>query len=350
MVLNEGSTVEECLEEIDVSKFEAAYNFVKIENLASRIGSRAGIDVVGVVTSVSPVGTINRKSDNMPLERRDITLVDKSLKTVTLTLWNALASAEGARLEAMDSPVVVVRSVRVTDYNGVSLSTVGRSSVYISPEGVPEAQELAAWYESSGRGASTSHAGEGLASAGRGSTGGNSRDSRKTFADIKVDDADLPSPDAKPEYPHIRGAISYIKPDQTMYYMAAPDGSNKKVIEDNGQYWCEANQKKYDSFVRRYVASAKAIDSSGECWVNLFNEQAEMLLGATADQLAEMRERNDGSYERCLKKACWAPVLFTMQTKTQEYNGERRFRVNVQRANPIDYAAESKILLQKMAA
>ena len=45
-------------------------------------------------------------------------------KTVSLTLWNQLAVEQGEQLATMDAPVVALRGIRVTDYNGVSLSTV----------------------------------------------------------------------------------------------------------------------------------------------------------------------------------------------------------------------------------
>lgn len=36
---------------------------------------------------------------------------------------------------------------------------------------------------------------------------------------------------------------------------------------------------------------AKVLDSSGEAWVSAFNEQAETLLGVSADKLSEMRDQ-----------------------------------------------------------
>ena len=38
---------------------------------------QAGIDLLGVVTSVGPLGSVKRKSDNSELSRRDITLLDQ---------------------------------------------------------------------------------------------------------------------------------------------------------------------------------------------------------------------------------------------------------------------------------
>lgn len=47
---------------------------------------------------------------------------------------------------------------------GVSLSTLQRSQVLLNPN-VPESATLREWYESEGRGAATTHVGEGLESA-----------------------------------------------------------------------------------------------------------------------------------------------------------------------------------------
>lgn len=38
---------------------------------------QAGIDMMGVVTSVGQLGSVKRKSDNSELSRRDVTLLDQ---------------------------------------------------------------------------------------------------------------------------------------------------------------------------------------------------------------------------------------------------------------------------------
>ncbi len=40
-------------------------------------GMQAGIDMMGVVTSVGQLGSVKRKSDNSELSRRDVTLLDQ---------------------------------------------------------------------------------------------------------------------------------------------------------------------------------------------------------------------------------------------------------------------------------
>ena len=59
----------------------------------------------------------------------------------------------------------------------------------------------------------------------RGSGGGTQR---ATLQGMQKERDALPPPDAKPEYFASTGTVTFINPDQTMYYMAAPE-NNRKV-------------------------------------------------------------------------------------------------------------------------
>ena len=65
---------------------------------------QAGIDMMGVVTSVGQLGSVKRKSDNSELSRRDVTLLDqrwgsneeeketkeRGTKEMTMLFWRQL--------------------------------------------------------------------------------------------------------------------------------------------------------------------------------------------------------------------------------------------------------------------
>lgn len=123
---------------------------------------------------------------------------------------------------------------------------------------------------------------------------------------------------SQPVYFGIKAFISYIKPDQTMWYRACKT-CNKKVTEalDSG-YWCEGCQKKEDDcslrltikhfiyfepFIKtclwimnklqlyRYILVVKVSDASGEAYLSVFNEHAEKIIGLTADELNELKSQ-----------------------------------------------------------
>jgi len=71
------------------------------------------------------------------------------------------------------------------------------------------------------------------------------------------------------------GHVVHINSTQTMYYLACPE-NNRKVVEQDGKYFCEYNGQTYDSAELRYVFSAKIIDFTKSCYVNVFNEQVSL--------------------------------------------------------------------------
>lgn len=72
-------------------------------------------DVLGVVTEVKPLDTINVKSTQKTLSKRDITLADKSGSSVRLTIWGKQAET----FQAENNPVIAFKGVRVGDFGGV---------------------------------------------------------------------------------------------------------------------------------------------------------------------------------------------------------------------------------------
>ena len=62
----------------------------------------------------------------------------------------------------------------------------------------------------------------------RGSSGGGGSQERVTLKHLVKSPADLPSPDAKPEYHNAICTVANIDPQQSMYYQACPD-NNRKV-------------------------------------------------------------------------------------------------------------------------
>ncbi|CAN1795937.1 Replication protein A 70 kDa DNA-binding subunit B, partial [Linum perenne] len=306
MTLNENSEVEEVANEsamIPATKF----NFVPIDNLGPYVNSKDLVDVIGVVQSVSPTLSIRRKSDNEQIPKRDVTIVDESKKTVVVSLWNELATG------AEQSPVVAIKALRVGDFQAP--------------------------------------VGSGLSPSMK--NGGRSMYADRVPLSRIVNDQSLG--DDKPAFFNIRGYVSFIKPDQTMWYRACKT-CNKKVTDGmGGGYWCEGCQKNDSECSLRYILALKVTDASGEGWVSAFNDEAEKILGSSADELNQLRSQvwhpNDdtSSYNSKLKAATWNPHLFRVSVTQNEYNHEKRQRITVKAVSSIDFAAESKFLLEEIS-
>ncbi|KAF2282324.1 hypothetical protein GH714_043853 [Hevea brasiliensis] len=304
---------------------ETKFNFVPIDQLGPYINSNELVDVIGVIQSVSPTMSIRRKSNNEIVPKRDITIADETKKTVVVSLWNDLATNVGQELLdlADNSPVVAIKSLKVGDFQGVSLSTLGRSIVQINPD-TPESNKLRCWYDSDGKETSMASVGSGLSP------------STKSGASAACIFS-------------IRAYISFIKPDQSMWYRACKT-CNKKVTEAVGDgYWCEGCQKNDTECSLRYILVVKVSDASGEGWVSVFNE-AEKIIGCSADELDKLKSEKEGSsYQLKLKEATWNPHLFRVSVAQNEYNNEKRQRITVRAVAPVDFAAESRYLLEEIS-
>ncbi|KAL1373199.1 replication protein A 70 kDa DNA-binding subunit B [Arachis hypogaea] len=347
MTLNENSEVEEAANEASFVP-ETKFSFVPIDQLGPYVNKSELVDVVGVVQNVSPTMSIRRKSNNESIPKRDITIADETKKTVVVSLWNDLATNIGQELLDMadKSPVVAIKSLRVGDFQGVSLSAISKSVIKIDPE-IPEAKKLRCWYDSEGKDAT-------MASVGSGSSPSSMNGSISVYSDrvsLSYITSNLSLGEDKPAFFSLRGYISFIKPDQAMWYRACKT-CNKKVTESIGAgYWCEGCQKNDEQCSLRYIMVVKVADESGEAYVSVFNEEAEKIVGCSADELdiLKSQEGEDNPFQLKLKQATWVPHLFRVSVSQNEYNNEKRQRITARTVVPVDFAAESRLLLEDIS-
>ncbi|TYJ42407.1 hypothetical protein E1A91_A03G087500v1 [Gossypium mustelinum] len=346
MTLNENSVVEEASNE-ETFIPETKFNFVPIDQLGPYVNGRELVDIIGVVQSVNPVSNIKRKIDNENIPKRDLIVADETKKTVVVSLWNELANNIGQELfdNADKSPIVAIKSLKVSDFQGVSLSTLGKSSVMINPD-ITEAKKLRSWYDSEGKGSSMASIGLGLSPSSK--TGARSMYTDRVSLTHITSNPSLG--DEKPAFFSIKAFVSLIRPEQAMWYRACKT-CNKKVTEAVGSgYWCEGCQKNDEECNLRYIMVSKISDTRGEAWVSAFNEQAEKIVGCSADELDKLKsEQGDiDGYQKKLKEATWVPHLFKVSVTQNEYNNEKRQRITVRAVAPINFAEESRFLLEEI--
>lgn len=423
----QGALFELAPDQGDAADMSSKLSYVSIDRLFSHVGKKAPVDVLGLALDVAALGSVKRKSDETELARRDVTLLDASGKTVTLTLWGKHAEEEGAALEQAKNgggsgevdgaagtpccpPVLSVSHCRVGDYNGedgiwccferrrekergkkrrrekeeqrkekkktdsfgekkkkkknsksqnllplfsgVSLSALGRSVVAVDPTDSPQADALRLWWEEEGKDCTPSAAGEAaLAATGKSLSSNGPRPRADLSSLLPIPGEPLPPPEAKPEYATVVATLAAVDPEQTMWYAAAPEERGRKVVERDGGWWCEFDQRLYPTMVRRYVLQSKVADSTGEAQLSFFDDAARVVLGGkTADELAEMKENRPKAFAAALAEAAFRPWVLRVAARTQEYNGERRRRLAVHSAVPLDYGAEARRTLAALGS
>jgi replication factor A1 len=140
------------------------FNFRKFDLLESA-EPQSTIDVIGVVKRCGDLVELLSKKTGGALFKRDLTLIDQSgievkkkfcstslapamddwLTTcvqVTLTMWGDKAKEDDSQWQG--NPVLGVKKCKVSDYNGVSLSSLASSQIVLNPP-VQETNELLQW-------------------------------------------------------------------------------------------------------------------------------------------------------------------------------------------------------------
>ncbi|TFK42451.1 replication factor-a protein [Crucibulum laeve] len=323
--------IEECHETTNVPMIK--YNFVQLSQLQD-LPKDSTCDVIGVVKDVSPMSEIVSKQTNRAIPKRELTLVDKSGYSVRLTLWGKQAE----QYNTEDSPIIAFKGVKVGDFGGRSLSMFSSSTMQINPE-IDECFALRGWYDSAGADQSfQAHSNSAMG----GSTMSFNRSEIRSLDDVKQ--SQLGTPD-KAEYFSTRATIMHIKADSISYPACPTANCNKKVVQDNSGGWrCEKCDQSFAAPEHRYIMSLAVADYSGQAWLQGFNDVGLAVFGMTANELIEIKERDESKYNVILHKANCNTYNFSCRAKQDTYNEQTRVRYGISRIYPLDYKEEALAL------
>jgi replication factor A1 len=147
----------------------------------------------------------------------------------------------------------------------------------------------------------------------------------------------------------VLATFTTVDPDGKLWYEADVD-SGRKVVPKDGGWWCEYDQTSKPAMTRRYIVAAKVADATGEASVTLFDDAAAALLGASADDLAALKDADPPAFAAALGAALWKPAVLRVAAKTQEYQGEARRRLVVHSVGGVEWGAEARRAAAELAA
>uniref|UniRef100_F6H4S1 Replication factor A C-terminal domain-containing protein n=1 Tax=Vitis vinifera TaxID=29760 RepID=F6H4S1_VITVI len=94
-------------------------------------------------------------------------------------------------------------------------------------------------------------------------------------------------------------------------------------------------------------ATTRMNDKYGRnCWIMLINFQ---LLQLNLSKLETSKEGEENLFQQKLKEAIWVPQLFRISVAQHEYMNEKRQRITARAVVPVDFAAESRLLLEEIS-
>ncbi|KAL9177359.1 hypothetical protein ABFS82_01G053300 [Erythranthe guttata] len=345
IMLDSTSTIQACFED-DTSIPQQQFHFRPISDIEG-LENNSVIDVIAIVTSISPSSSIMRKN-GMETQKRTLQLKDMSGRSVELTLWGNFCNAEGQTLQGMcDSgvfPVLAVKSGRVNEFNGKSVGTISTSQLFVEPD-FPEAQKLKAWFNTEGKSTPA-------ISLSRESNVVRA-DVRKTISQIK--DEKLGTSE-KPDWITVSATLTFVKVDNFCYtacpLMIGERQCSKKVTNNgDGKWRCERCDQVVDECDYRYILQMQIQDHTGLTWVTAFQESGEDIMGIPAKDLYYLKyeEQDDEKFNELMRSALFTKFVFKLKVKEETFSDEQRVKSTVVKAEKLNFQTETRFLLDSIA-
>jgi len=319
------------------------FEFVKLGDLSEKDKDRV-VDVIGVCKSAGEVATINSSKTGKELRKLDVTLVDKSMTEINLTLWGAQAE----NFDGSGNPVLAIKNVKVSDFNGCSISSLGSSTIQVNPD-MPEVFELKGWYEEEGSKASFNSLTQARARGGGDAGAGDV----KTFGEVKADR--LGTGSERGDYYSAMATIVMIRKERALYQACTnptADGKtcNKKVQDmHNGNFRCERCNIENEKFAWRLILSFNCCDSTDNNWAQAFQEEGEKILGMSAQELGDLQTDNPDEFNKVLQRASFQKFHMRFRCKTDTYNDQENVRHTMLSATKIDnWGEHNKRLIKEI--
>jgi len=312
------------------------FNFCPISYLANK--QEEFIDVIGIVTKITPLATFTSTRTGKEHTKRTVSLTDDSCHSVDVTLWGQEAETYTEEI-IQSSCIMAIKECRVSTFNGISLNCSFGSSIVLNPNH-QQTEKLKQWYETQGHESPIKNL-----------TQANRNMKRKTFGEIKSEGLGYGE---KADWVMTKGTITFVKADfeKPPWYDSCPlEDCKKKLIRDNssGLFNCSKCNKSYPSPVQRFILRIFASDETGGEWMVAFNEPAEAMLGCKATELNDLvQNNNESAFEKVFKCVNFKQFLFKLKLKAENYQDDCRVRYDIVDVQKLDFNRECELLLSNI--
>jgi len=321
-----------------------SFAFVDLRALQSR-DIPCVVDLCGVVQSVQDVVKITSKAGN-ELIKRDIVIADDTGYTLNVTLWGEEAQRKDSDFQG--NPVVAGKGIRISEFNERSGSTISGSVIQFNPEGVPEVARLASWWAQGGSKQQLT-----ALSQQRGPGAGVAANAK--MVDLSELRSQIESLGEKPEYFQIVARLQRIQfrareEKRVIYYVACAEpktnglSCNRKVMEDGTCPVCDKQGKTSVRLIPRCLFA----DPSDGLWFSTFDQAAQAVLGYTGEEVRDADKGGDKLEDMLQAKYNMAPFKLSLRARLEEYQGERRARVDCLDAKPISWSEHGHGMLKEV--
>ncbi|VAH14464.1 unnamed protein product [Triticum turgidum subsp. durum] len=336
LILDSSTSVEICCSDDSGIPWQQ-YNFQQISEIVN-MDNGSMIDLLGVVTSVSPSVMITRK-DGTETQKKTLQLKDMSGCSVEITLWGNVCNAEGQLLHSMcisgSNPILALKGGRICEFNGKSVDTISSSLLKINPD-LPDAEKLMQWYITEGKLAVCTSLSQEISSMGK-------MYFRKTVAQIK--DENMGRSD-QPDWVTVEATISHINTEKFSYPACTREVNgkrcNRKVTNNGDGMWhCPKCQQSSRNCEHRYLFQCKIQDHTGTTNATAFQEAGQEIIGLSAEELFMIKnvDLDDARFAEIIHGACYQRYLLKLKVKEETFSDEARVKVIIMKAERLDHTS-----------
>jgi replication factor A1 len=338
ITLNQDSLLEEVTDseaarDIPLAKF----NFCSIGSLAN-IQPNQPVDLIGAITSVSDVSSIMSKTKNKELKKRNVTIVDMSRHTISITIWGEASET----FSGIVGDVFVTKAARVGTYGGRSASA--GDCMFVNPE-IPEVRKIRNWY-SNLIDQNFTHLTTDQAAPGSG-------DSWKCLAQLNdlTQMRNLISSGTTAQYSRCKAMLMAVGRNP-VYKCCQNEGCGKKLVDtQSGDMECPKCNQTFSHAKYRYKTDVEIEDHSSSCWVTLWDDKAESMFGMKPEELERhMKMDNKEVYEKLITKPNFTTYVLTLRSRIENYNNEERVKHTVVSLTPMDPVVHTKQVINDIKA
>jgi len=312
------------------------------------------VELCGVVVGFKPPFSFTSQAGK-ELVKREITLADDTAMSMMVTLWGDRAQQPDAIFD--NHTLVSIKGVIVKEWNGGRSGSLTENGNLTFQPSTPEAQRIRDWWTQGGSSQSLTALSQDAGAGGGGAGVARSPAKASTVAEMRKA-ADQVS--SQPEVYSIVSRLSFVQTrkqgeSQPLYYMACQESKpgtsfpcNKRVGEDG---FCAACNRAGRA-VPRLNLRCKFSDFGDSAWMTTFNEAAQRVLDASAEETQALEAGAGGreALEASIRRRYFQePLQVTVRARLESYNGELRSSTTCVDARPVNRGAHGRIMLKSIS-
>ena len=298
------------------------------------------IDLCAFVLDIGEKTIKHTRNGDQPMKK--LLIGDISKYKIEFSLWRIHASTE-----VKISDILLIKNVKVGEFNGKNLSTFDETSIQVNPpKSIPEVMELENFLKNY----------KGEFNDLDDSTDLNQRKIKdrdnENYDTVYIKDAldSIDSIDDSITVSKVCATVTQIMHNEKNYYIGCSDRNCKRKLiyeEDKNTYLCPNCKRNYDNPNYYYTLSLRVKDSSCEHWIDIFGKTAESIMRMTAEEYKNiLKDRNFEKLKEISNMIEFKQFYFWVKPKLQMYNTTSKKKLYAFKIESVDNKIESKKIIK----